>query len=208
MLGDNNMSFILDLLILAFILITTFIGYKMGLIKVAFGFLSFIIALIISLLLYKPVSNFITNYTPIPETIETQIEKRISTSNEEEKDNFISNYYNQVKNSSVNVISQSITTSIINIASLLIVFILTRIILLFIRFSGDLIAKLPFIKQFNHIGGFIYGILAGFIVIYIIFTIIAVLAPVVNLNNVINYINSSIIGNIMYNNNIIFMFIV
>ncbi len=202
------MSFILDLLILAFILITTFIGYKMGLIKVAFGFLSFIIALIISLLLYKPVSNFITNYTPIPETIETQIEKRISTSNEEEKDNFISNYYNQVKNSSVNVISQSITTSIINIASLLIVFILTRIILLFIRFSGDLIAKLPFIKQFNHIGGFIYGILAGFIVIYIIFTIIAVLAPVVNLNNVINYINSSIIGNIMYNNNIIFMFIV
>ncbi len=202
------MNFILDLIILAVILVTTFIGYKKGLIKAAFGILSFIIALIISLLLYKPVSNFIINYTPIPDKIETHIENRISTSNEEETDNFISNYYHNIKNSSVSIIAHNMTNSIINIASVFIVFILTRIILFFIRFSGDLIAKLPLIKQFNHIGGFIYGLFAGFIIIYAILTIIAILAPIIDLNNIIKLINNSIIGNIMYNNNIIFMFLV
>lgn len=202
------MNLIVDIIILIIILITTFIGYKKGLIKVAFGLLSFIIALIISLLLYKPIADFITNNTPLPEKIESHIENRISDSSQEETDNFVSNYYKNIKNASVSLISHNITNSIINVSSVLIVFILSRIILFFIRFSGDIIAKLPLIKQFNHIGGFLYGILAGFIIIYIIFTIITILAPIFDLNNIIKLINNSIIGSIMYNNNIIFMFFV
>ena len=199
------MNWLLDLGILLIILTSTFIGYKKGLIKVAFSLLSFILALAISLLLYKPVSNFITNYTPIPDKIESHIERRIYTGDEDVTNNFIANYYSNIKTSSTNLIAYNITNTIINIASILIVFILSRIILLFLKFSTDLIAKLPLIKQFNHIGGFIYGILFGFILVYIIMTIISLLAPIMNLNNILNLINSSIIGNIMYNNNIIFM---
>lgn len=201
------MNLFIDLGILLIILISTFIGYKKGLIKVAFGLLSFVIALIIALLLYKPISNFITNYTPIPEKIETQIESRISSADEKETQNFVSNYYRNIKNASTSLIAHNITTSIINISSALIVFILSRILLFFLKFSTDLIAKLPLIKQFNHIGGFLYGLLAGFLVIYLLFTLITIIAPIVNLNNMITLINSSIIGNIMYNNNIIFMFL-
>lgn len=201
------MSLLIDLGILMVILISTFVGYKKGFIKVAFGLLSFAIALIIALLLYKPIANFITNYTPIPEKIETQIESRISSSDEKETQNFVSNYYRNIKNASTSLIAHNITTSIINISSALIVFILSRILLFFLRFSTDLIAKLPLIKQFNHIGGFLYGLFAGFLVIYLLFTIITVIAPMINVNKVITLINSSIIGNIMYNNNIIFMFL-
>lgn len=201
------MNLFIDLGILLIILISTFIGYKKGLIKVAFGLLSFVIALIIALLLYKPISNFITNYTPIPEKIETQIENRISSADDKETQNFVSNYYRNIKNASTSLIAHNITTSIINISSALIVFILSRILLFFLKFSTDLIAKLPLIKQFNHIGGFLYGLLAGFLVIYLLFTLITIIAPIVNLNNMITLINSSIIGNIMYNNNIIFMFL-
>lgn len=202
------MGLLIDIGILLIIFLSTFISYKRGFIKVAFGLLSFIIAIIISLLLYKPISNFIIHYTPIPDKIETQIESRLSSSDEEETSNFVENYYKNIKNSSVSIIAYNMTNSIINISSALIVFLLTRIILIFLRFSTDLIANLPLIKQFNHIGGFIYGILAGFIFIYLVLTIISILAPIVNLNYIINLINSSIIGNIMYNNNIIFMFLV
>lgn len=201
------MSLLIDLGILMVILISTFVGYKKGFIKVAFGLLSFVIALIIALLLYKPISNFITNYTPIPEKIEAQIESRISSADEKETQNFVSNYYRSIKNASTSLIAHNITTSIINISSALIVFIVSRILLFFLRFSTDLIAKLPLIKQFNYIGGFLYGLLAGFLVIYLLFTIITVIAPMINVNKVITLINSSIIGNIMYNNNIIFMFL-
>ncbi len=202
------MNFIIDLCILIIIALSTFIGFKKGFIKVAFRLISFILALIIALVLYKPVSNFINNYTPIPNKIESKIESRISSSNKEETNNLVANYYKNIRNISTNVIAKNITNSIVNISSILIVFLLSRLLLMFLRLSTDLIAKLPLIKQFNHIGGFIYGLLAGFFIIYLIFTIITLLAPIIDLNNIIKLINSSIIANIMYNNNILFMFFV
>lgn len=202
------MGIFIDIGVLLIILLSTFLGYKRGLIKVAFKLLSFILALIIALLLYKPISDFILNHTSIPSKIETQITDRISSEDKETANNIVSNYYNDLKNASVNVVAHNITNTIVNISSVLIVFIVTRILLLFLRFSTDLIAKLPLIKQFNHIGGFIYGIVAGFFIIYLVFTIITLLAPIIDLGNIIKLIDSSIIGNIMYNNNIIFMFLI
>lgn len=202
------MGILFDLGILLIIFITTIIGYKKGLIKVAFRLLSFILALVIALLLYKPISNLILDHTSIPNKIETQISTRLSSEDKTSTDNIVSNYYSNIKNYSTNVVAHNISITIVNISSVLIVFIVTRLLLLFLRFSTDLIAKLPLIKQFNHIGGFIYGIIAGFFIVYFIFTIITLLAPMIDLSKVLKIINSSIIGNIMYNNNIIFMFLV
>jgi len=44
---------ILDLVIIGIILLCVFFGYKRGLIEVAFKLISFIIAIILSLLLYR-----------------------------------------------------------------------------------------------------------------------------------------------------------
>lgn len=201
------MGILFDLGILLIIFISTIIGYKVGFIKVAFRLLSFILALVIALVLYKPISNLIIDHTSIPHKIETQISSRLSSEDKSSTDNIVSNYYNNAKNYSTNVMAHNISLTIVNISSVLLVFIITRLLLFFLKFSTDLIAKLPLIKQFNHIAGFIYGIIAGFFIIYFIFTIITLLAPLIDLNKILNLINSSIIGNIMYNNNIIFMFL-
>ena len=197
---------IIDIAIILIILVFTYIGYKLGLIKIAFGILSFVLALLISLLLYKPVSMVITNYTPLPQKIEEQVESRINTGNKEDT-NFIENYYKNAKKASAQYVAKSVSTSVINITSALIVFLLARIILLFIKFSTDLISKLPIIKQLNTVGGLLYGVIGGFIIVYFIFTIISVLAPIFDFSKLIKLINSSIVANIMYNNNIIFMFL-
>lgn len=201
------MNYLIDIIILCIIALSTFIGYKKGLIKVAFGLVSFLLAIIISVLLYKPISNFIISYTTIDDNIEQAIEERLSSTNttDEETENIIANYYSNIKNASTNVIADNISKTIINIGCMLIVFIISKIILLFFKFSGDLIAKLPLIKQFNSAGGFIYGLLKGFILIYVFFALVAILSPLININSFINIINSSIISNIMYNNNIIFI---
>ena len=202
------MGILFDLGILLIIFISTIIGYKVGFIKVAFRLLSFILALVIALVLYKPISNLIIDHTSIPHKIETQISSRLSSEDKSSTDNIVSNYYNNVKNYSTNVMAHNISITIVNISSVLLVFIITRFLLFFLKFSTDLIAKLPLIKQFNHIGGFVYGIIAGFSIVYFIFTVITLLAPLIDLSKILNLINSSIIGNIMYNNNIIFMFLV
>ena len=201
------MNYLIDIILLAIIALFTFIGYKKGLIKVAFGLVSFFLSILIAVVLYKPVSNFIINYTTIDDKIEQAIEERLVSSDtaKEETDNIILNYYSDVKYASSDMIAQTISQSLINISCILIVFIISKIILLFFRFSGDLIAKLPLIKQFNSAGGFIYGLLKGFVVVYIILAIIAILSPIIDISNLLSMINSSIITNIMYNNNIIFV---
>ena len=199
------MNYLLDLLVLALIALFTYLGYRKGLIKVAFGFVSFILAIAISVVLYKPVSNFIINYTPLDDYIEQEIAERLDapeTSNEE-TENIVSNYYNNIKNASTNVIADGISKAIINISCIIIVFIISKLVLLLFRFIGDLIAKLPLIKQVNQAGGFLYGLLKGFVIIYGTLAIIAIISPIININNFINIINNTIITNIMYNNNII-----
>lgn len=201
------MNYLIDILLLAIIALCTFIGYKKGLIKVAFNLVSFFLAILIAVILYKPISNFVINYTPIDDKIEQAVEDRLTSpeTTEEETDNMIANYYSDVKNASTSMVAKTISQAIINVTCMLAVFLTAKIILLFFKFSGDLIAKLPLIKQVNSAGGFIYGLLKGFVVIYIILALIAILSPVVNMNSLLNIINSSIITNIMYNNNIIFV---
>jgi len=199
------MNFLIDIFLLLIIGLTTFIGYKRGLIKIAFKLVSFILAIFISIVLYKPVSNFIINYTPLDNILEQTIENRLSSSDitKEETNNIISNYYTNFKTSSISIISENIAKTIINIGCMILVFLISNILLLVFKFSGDLIAKLPLIKQCNSVGGFIYGLLQGFILVYAFLAIVAIISPVIQINEFINLINSSIITNIMYNNNII-----
>ncbi len=199
------MNYLIDIIILFIIALTTFIGYKKGLIKVAFKLVSFVLAIIISIVLYKPISSFIINKTTIDDNLESTISQRLSSSDttKDEKENIISSYYSDIKNYSTNAMAHSISIAIINIGCILVVFIISNIILLLFKFSGDLIAKLPIIKQFNSAGGFLYGLIKGFLIIYIFLAIVALIAPVADINNFIKIINSSIITNIMYNNNII-----
>lgn len=198
-------NYLVDLILIAFIALCTFSGYRKGLIKVAFGLVSFILAIIISVILYKPVSSFIINYTPIDDNIEAAVTERLDSSEttDEEIDNFVANYFSNIKNASTAVIADTISKTIINISCMIIVFIVAKIVLLLFKFIGDLISKLPLIKQVNNIGGFLYGLLKGLVIIYILLALISILSPLVNLNELINIINKSIIANIMYNNNII-----
>ncbi len=201
------MNYLIDIIILFIIALFTFISYKKGLIKVVFHLVSFVLAILIAIVLYKPVSNLIINYTSIDDKIEETIEARLSSPDitQEESENILANYYTNMKNVSSITAARTISTAIINASCMIIVFLISKIILLFFRFSGDLIAKLPLIKQINGVGGFIYGLLKGFVIVYILLAIVAILSPVIEMNGLLNLINSSIIANIMYNNNIIFV---
>ena len=199
------MDYLLDLIVIFIIALSTFIGYKKGLIKVAFGLISFILAISLSVVLYKPISNFIIEYTPIDDYIEQTISERLDSPEitAEETKNIVSNYFNNFKNASTKVIAEGISKTIINVGCMVIVFVISKIILLLFKWLGDIIARLPLIKQLNDTGGFLYGLLRGFVLIYGLLALIAICSPIINMNELVSMINKSIITNIMYNNNII-----
>ena len=109
-----------------------------------------------------------------------------------------------VKNSqnTVQSVAEAFSTTLIESACFLLIFIVVKIGMKFITALADLIAKLPLLKQFNELGGTIYGILEGLFIVFVGFAIVSLIAPLLD-NSILDAINNSLIGSIFYNNNIL-----
>ena len=214
------MSWIVDLIIILIFAIFIFLGYKRGLTGSILKILSFIIALVISFILFKPVSNFIINNTLIDEKIEESIVKIVEKDADEEGKieeentdlpqsmvNYINksvqNAANEAKKTVVENAAKDITIAIVNIGSAIIVFIIARIVLFFIKQLAEFITELPIIKQIDKTGGIIYGIFESLLIIFIIFAIFTLISPLIEGSGILTIINKSVIGGFLYNNNLL-----
>lgn len=218
------MAFIIDIIIIAVIALCTFLGYKKGLIKLAVGILGFFLAIIIALVLYTPISNFIINNTnvkdniknAISDTVKSYVIKEESAEGEEKQreskvmvtyiDGIVAKQKEMIvtgEKELIDTVSDNVAVNIIRIGVALAVFIISKLILIFINVFADLIGKLPIIKQFNKAGGTIYGVIQGILIVYIVFAVISLIAPMLNNTDFLEQINNSLIGNMVYNNNII-----
>ena len=217
---------VIDIIIIAIMAACILAGYRKGLIGVAFHLVSFIIAILVALLLHGPISNFIIQNTQIDDKIEDMIVKNTDpsrfeegqtnlTKEEQNMPKIVVNYIqeaiqdnvNNAKNNIEDVIAERIAITIINIATIIILFILVRIILIVINKIGDMIAKLPIISQFNKTGGIIYGVIEGLFLIYVLLALCLIITPFIQSTELLSYINTSYIGKMMYNNNILLKFI-
>lgn len=209
------MGLIVDILIIAIIALFIFWGYHRGLIGVAFKIITFFAAIIIALLLYKPVSNIIIEKTQIDENIENSIIEKFSSKEDEqikEEDienmsevlvNYIKNYTSEVQDATVSMVAKQVSTLSINVAVAIGLFILTKILLIIFKALSKILAELPVIKQFDKTGGIIYGLLEGILVILVILAIISLCASMIENFEIVSSINNSYIGKFLYNNNII-----
>ena len=206
------MSIIIDVILVALVALFTFIGYKQGLVKAAIKILSFVIAIVVTLILYKPISTIIINNTSIDDKINNTIVSNVSIKEEEseqntEKSNNIvkENLSNRIiagANNKVEDVSKSFTTKLIEIAVMILLYFTTRIILKFVSKLSDLVTDLPILKQINKTGGTIYGFLKGVLIVYVLLGIIYLIAPMIN-SNIFGIIDSTIITKEIYNNNIL-----
>lgn len=217
----KNMGIIVDLILVAILAAFISIGYKKGLTGSLLKLVSFAVAIVLAILLYKPLANAIIDNTKIDEGMENSI---IVTFSQEKKEksteqptgiqNTIMDTINQEVNNAAtearnSVIQQSankITRTIINIASAIIIYIVARIILLVVSLVVKGITELPVIKQADKIGGAGYGILEGMLIIFILLGIISFATVLWPDNIVAKAVAKSALGNFLYNNNIILKF--
>ncbi|CDE83926.1 MAG: CvpA family protein [Clostridia bacterium] len=210
------MAIIIDIVIVAIIALCLFLGYRRGLTGSLLKILSFVLAIVIAFILFKPVSNLVINHTNWDDSLKTSIEQFITekTSTPEEKsslpqvivdyiDETMAQSVNEAKEVAIENTAQSVTNLIVNAGVWIAVFIIARILLIFIKFITALIAKLPVIKQFDKLGGILYGILEAFVILYVLLAIISFIAPMINNAEFIDALNKSFIGSMLYNNNIL-----
>ncbi len=189
------MGIVLDLIIVLLLVINIIIGYKKGLVEVVFNICAFIIALVVALILYKPVSNIVIKNT----NIYGKIRETIVNNNNEEEQSIVKDVQNKTKEQLADVIS----IKAVNIIVAIVLFIIARIAVILLKTVLEGIAELPIIKQFNQIGGIGYGILKGFLLIYILVTLLFFVNAIVGNNKVSAVIEESFITKVLYENNII-----
>ena len=176
---------IVDIIIIAIMALSIFLGYKKGLVKLGIGLCAGIIAIAISLILYRPITNIVINTTNIDENIEQQIIEKSKT------------------NEIAPEVAQDLSYNVIRAVVMIALYILAKIALRFVTALADLIAKLPILNQFNKAGGLIYGAIRGLLIIYVALLIVNFAGQVNPQNTVNSEVQKSFIAKEMYNKNII-----
>lgn len=196
------MSIIVDLIIVAIILLSTFLAYRKGLVTLAIQLVAVIIAVVLTLILYKPVSNLIINITSVDEMIQNTIleEANDIMTNEKEGANQI---VETIQNNMLPETARTISINIIEGAVILILYVLIRIILRFVTVIANAVSKLPILNQFNKLGGVIYGILRGVLIVYILLLLVNLSGEIEPQNKVYTSVESSYLGKMMNENNIL-----
>lgn len=207
------MGIILDVVLLAVLLLSIFMGYKKGLIKVVFNLCAFLVAIIITWVLYTPVTNLVLEHTDFDENIKEIIVEKgvIKVDEKDEKDDTVSGYIkeyvtvpatgkaNDAIEKAATVVSEKVVAIVVAIA----LFIVVRLLLILVSFLADALAKLPLIKQCNKAGGIVYGVIRGMFIIYIVLAILFFIMSVNNSGVIADTINSSIVSKYLYAHNII-----
>ena len=170
------------------------------------------LSIVIAFILFVPISNLIINNTQIDDNLEQSIREMIIGNNEEEQKmpeaitDYIQQQVESASDSAKEAIADStareVSLTIVKAGTWIVLFIVARILLIFLRFITALIAKLPVIKQFDKLGGIIYGVIEGLIIIYVLLAIISFVSPMTN-GALTNAIEQSYVGSMMYNNNLL-----
>lgn len=200
------MGIIVDLIIIGIVLLSTFLAYKKGLVKLAIGLCAFVISIVITFVLYQPISSFVINSTQIDETIEKSIYEKANEIIQENENGETEKILETAKNGMLPQTARNLSINIVRGGTMVILFVGVQIALKFVTAIADAIAKLPIIDQLNKTGGMIYGVLRGIFIVYVILLVLAIPGQI-NPKNIANEsLDKSSLGKVMYQNNILNVF--
>lgn len=178
------MGIVIDIILVLIVALSAFLGYKKGLVELGAKLFAGIIAIVITLIIYKPVGNIVIKNTSIDEKIEnTILEKTTNVIDENSKisDNkYIQdasdNAVSQVKEEVLPEQARNIAVNVVYGATALILFIVSKIVLSIVISLANAVASLPILKQFNEIGGLLYGLVRGTIISFVLILVIGTVA--------------------------------
>ena len=163
------MGIVIDIIVILFILLSVFLGYKKGLVALGIHLVAFIVALVVAFVLYRPIGALVITNTNIDEslqeTIETKLEEVVNTENGETSEISL---IGEIKTETLSETAKTLSVNIIYGVTIIVLFIILRIALVFITAIANWIAKLPILKQVNKTGGIIYGLLRGLLIVYLV----------------------------------------
>lgn len=208
------MSIILDVIIVAIIVLNTYLCYRKGLVNLAVGLIAVVAAIILSVIFYKPITNLIVENTEFDEMIENTIVETFAPEGVSEGqvryvgilsmlETEIGNAVNDTENDVVYETAGAMADKIINLIVFIGIFTAVRVVLFALTFVADAITSLPILKQLDDVGGILYGLIKALLIIYVVLAIVSVVVSFTASTNISDIINSSYVTKFFYNHNLL-----
>ena len=207
---------VIDILLILVIALSAFIGYKKGFVKVIVKLGTFLIALVLAFLLQSSVAKFIGEDIGFKNTISTTVQNKLSDyakSKEDDKktdikmlEKTIDEINTAAEEKKAEVIQKwanNIADFILKGLSFIIIFFTVAIVMGIISLILNTVVKLPVLDTLNGVLGLGSAVILMVFRIMILLTIIYFMSPLEIVEPVINYINTSCITKLLYENNII-----
>ena len=206
---------ILDIILVVLILLSVLLGYRKGFVKTGVSLVALIISIAVTGILYIPISNFIINVTNIDETIEANIYKNAlgkMAGEENSSPEYLQILAGQTDQEILSgaepgtMAARTLSINIVKLGVFIILLIATRILIRFITVLTNFISNLPILKQFDKLGGIIYGLLRGLVIVYITLIVIQFATKIEPNNVAYREIQKTTLTKMIYDNNVINIF--
>ena len=173
------MGIVVDLIIIGIVVLSTFLAYRKGLVKLAIGLCAFAISIVATVILYQPISNLVINTTGIDEAIEDAIYEKANDIMTKEQNETSKQIMETTKNDMLPETARNL---------------------------ADAVAKLPILEQLNKVGGILYGIARGLLIIYVGLLVLGIPGKINPNHKVKTSIEQSVLGKTMEQNNVLNVF--
>ena len=168
------MGIVIDIILVLIVALSAFLGYKKGLVELGAKLFAGIIAIVITLIIYKPVGNIVIKNTSIDEKIENTILEKTTNVIDENSKISDNKYIQDASDNAVSQVKEEVLPEQARNIAVNVVYGATALIL--VISLANAVASLPILKQFNEIGGFLYGLVRGAIISFVLILVIGTVA--------------------------------
>ena len=99
--------------------------------------------------------------------------------------------------------SRDLAVQIINISVMIILFFGIKFALRFVQAIADAVAKLPILNKINKVGGIVYGLIRGLVIVYACLLLIGFAGKINDESFIHKSVEESTVGKTMYENNLL-----
>ena len=203
-----KLNIIIDILLVAIIWITAIKGYKKGLVKTIYALVAFIVAAVITTLFYEQVAEYMMSLPFVQEMIvklnQNIAETIISNTN---INMFMPVWMGETVMGAVQTAgitaAGKLVEIIIMIATVLVTFFLSKLLLGLVAGVLDAVMKFPILDTVNKTGGLLAGLIKGVLIVLVCFGVISMFVTAEKYQYIHNLVNETYIAKYFYNNNIL-----
>lgn len=200
---------ILDIIVIALLALSGYMGYKKGLVGILVSFVSLILAIVLAFILQGPISQYLYEDTgmgtSLEQSVKSVVEKNINTEEGESKILFLDKVISdqQEEGSLVDNAAKQLTLYILKGISFIGVLVLVFIICYILQMLLNLVFDLPLLSSVNKFGGVGLNIIKTLVKFWIVLALISFIATIPFIQPVVDTIEKSTVTKLLYHNNML-----